>query len=140
MIAEINSAKLVTPISGVATLELIPKPREFDTTAGLLVGQTVKNRTSDNIDAIARVTANSVDLKLVFFYPDTTSGNWYLHPDHDAAAMVVAFVTNSGRKYSRFLISDALRYTHFALWLTAGAVGDVVESYILPCRRSGGAE
>lgn len=140
MSTNVNPDKRVTVIksSDYATIDLIPKPYEIDNASALLLANTVKNRTSDNIDVFARVSVNSVDLKLIFFYPDNTNGVWYVHPDHETTPTTVAFATNKGRKYVRFLISDALWGCHFALYLTTGTFADIVSTDIVPCRRNGG--
>lgn len=139
MSLQVNSNKLVTPIkiTDYATIDLIPKPYEYDN-AGLVIANTVKNRTSDNVDVLARVSQNSVTFQLIFFFPDGDTGAWYVHPDNEVTPLTVAFATNKGRKYSRYLASNALRDCHFALYLTSGTFGDIAESFIVPCRRSGG--
>lgn len=128
---------VITPISGYASLSLIPKPREYDN-SGLTTAQTVKNLNHDNIDIIVKLSANSIDYKLVFFYPDETNGSWYVHPDNETDATQVVAATNSGRKYSRFLISSALVGCHFGVWVTSGNTNDIASIYLVPCRRGGG--
>lgn len=127
----------ITTITNIASLDLIPKPREYDS-GGLITAQTVKNLDNDNIDVFVKIAANTIDYKLIFFYPDTTNGSWYVHPDNETTATTVVFATNKGRKYSRFLIASSLLGCHFALWQTAGSQGDITEAYLIPCRRGGG--
>ena len=61
-----------------------------------------------------------------------------MHPTSVTGATVVAFATNKGRVYAPFQISNALFGCHFALYMTAGAIADAAESYIIPCRKTYG--
>ncbi len=127
----------LTPITTYASLDLIPKPREYDV-AGLTTAQTVKNLNNDNLDVFIKLSANSVGFKVIFFYPDATNGCWYLHPDNNSDETAVSFATNKGRSYSRYLLSSALLGSHFGIWLTSGSASDIDDLYVIPCRRGGG--
>lgn len=138
----LNSNKAVTliDIATYADLTAIPKPLEIDDNSSLIVTNTVKNLRSDNIDVFLRVSATSIDAKLIFFYPNNVNGVWWVHPDHELSNLTSAFATNKGRKYARFLISDALVGCHFALWRQSGTLADVAQAEIVPCRRGGSLE